>query len=453
LEQCFEPSVAETLNDAYRRCLHEVGVTTFLTHDMVHGRARDFETSLAPVRDPRNFQVRRIIGSARDVTERNALEQQLRHVAKMEATNRLTAGIAHDFNNILQGLMGGLEMVLLEAATPEMREYAEIALRSARRGAELTHRLLAFSRQQALQAHPVDAGEMLSSVARLLEPDLGPSIRLRMTTPATPVVILADSGQLEAAIVNLVVNAADAMPGGGLIDLGVALANPVGGLDLGSGPYAVLSVRDSGVGMEPAVLAQACEPFFTTKGVHRSGLGLSMVQGFARQSGGELYLESTAGVGTCAQVWLPLAQARPEKLPAHILLVDDAADVLVTTGAFLRHAGYEVTRVASGQQALAHLGSGARCDAVVTDFAMPDLNGVDLLAEVREMRPGTPGLIITGYGRAAVRAHDVGARVLTKPFTREALLQEVQRMLEQSTMPCNPFAQQGAGFDGDVMVE
>jgi PAS domain S-box-containing protein len=431
-EQCCSPEDAAELNAAYRRCLRRDGVTTFVMRRSVRGRARDFETSLTPVRDPRSFRVSRIIGVSRDVTERNALEQQLRHVAKMEATHRLTAGIAHDFNNMLQGLMGGLEMLLLEAPSPTMREYAEIAMHSAQRGAELTHRLLAFSRQQALQTRPVDAGQLLSNVARLLEPSLSHRYRLVVAPVPAPVMALADPGQLEAAIVNLVVNAADAMPGGGQIDLSVALATHVAGLDLGAGPYAVLSVRDSGTGMTPAVLAQACEPFFTTKGVNGSGLGLSMVQGFARQSGGDLCLESTVGVGTCVQVWLPLAEHASAKPPAHLLLVDDAADVLVTAGAFLRHAGYEVTRVASGQQALAHLASGARCDAVVTDFAMPGLNGIDLLTEVRDMRPGLPGLIITGYDHTGVRAYEVGARVLPKPFTRLALLEEVNALLERS---------------------
>jgi PAS domain S-box-containing protein len=440
-EDCHKPHESEALNEAFRRCLLREGVTTFLMQRSVRGRLGDFETSLAPVRDPSSGRITRIIGITRDVTERTALEQQLRHVAKMEATHRLTAGIAHDFNNMLQGLMGGLEMLLLEAEAPSLREYAEIALHSAQRGAELTHRLLAFSRQQALQAQPVDAGRLLCDVARILEPTLGKHFRLVAAPAAESVIVMADPEQLEAAIVNLVVNAADAMMGGGQIELSVSLATHLNGLDLPPGPYGVLIVRDTGSGMEPAVLAQACEPFFTTKGVNGSGLGLSMVQGFARQSGGDLCLESALGVGTCAQVWLPLAPVmQPDSsdgktdglAPGQLLLVDDAADVLVTAGAFLRHAGFAVTRVSSGQQALQHLATGARCDAIVTDFAMPHLNGIALLQEAQRMRPGLPGLIITGFDRTAMRGHEVGARVLQKPFSRQHLLDEVQAMLSRS---------------------
>jgi PAS domain S-box-containing protein len=437
-EQCHSADESKTLNAQYCRCLQREGVTTFVMRRNVFGRQREFETSLSPVRDPRSSLVTHIIGISRDVTERNALEHQLRHVAKMEATSRLTAGIAHDFNNMLQGLMGGLEMLQLEINEPSLREYADIALNAARRGADLTHRLLAFSRQQALQSRPVDAISLLNGVARLLEPTLSHGCRLIVIPPVQPVVILADPEQLEAAVVSLVVNAADAMPQGGRIEMSATLATHVGGLDLGTGPFAIISVHDEGMGMEPAVQAQACDPFFTTKGLNGSGLGLSMVQGFARQSGGDLCFESTVGVGTCAQIWLPLA-AEPIAIPtktsgaaAHLLLVDDAADVLVTVGAFLRHAGFEVTRVSSGEQALAHVLSGARCDAIVTDFAMPNLNGIDLLKELREVRPGLPGLIITGFDGMATRAHEIGVRVLHKPFVRRILLDEVQYMLSHS---------------------
>jgi len=439
-EECSSPEEAQALTEAFRRCLLRESVTTFVMARPVGGRQRHFETSLAPVRDPRTGYITRLIGISRDVTERTALESQLRHVAKMEATGRLTAGIAHDFNNMLQGLMGGLEMLLLEAGAPDLREYAEIALRSAQRGAELTHRLLAFSRQQALQSRPVDAFSLLTGVARVLEPTLGQRCRLVVAPVPHPIMVMADHDQLEAAIVNLVVNAADAMPGGGRIDLNVSLATHIIGLDLAPGPYAVLSVRDNGTGMDPTVLGQACEPFFSTKGLNGSGLGLSMVQGFARQSGGDLCLESTLGIGTCAQIWLPLAPmlagaietSSDNGAKTHLLLVDDAADVLVTAGAFLRHAGFAVRRVSSGREALAHLATGATCDGIVTDYAMPDLNGIELLKEVQTLRPGLPGLIITGFDCTEMHSQEVGARVLQKPFPRTELLAEVQSMLTRT---------------------
>jgi CheY-like chemotaxis protein len=250
---------------------------------------------------------------------------------------------------------------------------------------------------------------------------------------AAPIMTLADPGQLEAAIVNLIVNAVDAMPGGGRVEVCASMATHISGLDLPLGTYAVISVCDTGCGMTPEVLQQACDPFFTTKGPGGSGLGLSMVQGFARQSGGDLCIDSDIGRGTNVQIWLPLASetAGTEGVAAEVLLVDDAADVLVTAGAFLRHAGFQVTRVGSAQQALAYLASGAYCDAIVTDYAMPDMNGMDLLREAREMRPGLPGLIITGLDRTAMRAHEVGARILQKPFSRQALIGEVCALLDR----------------------
>jgi PAS domain S-box-containing protein len=427
---------ADELIAAYRTCLLRNTVTTVTTRYTIAGRAREFDVSLAPVQDPRTGTVSRLIGVGRDMTERAEVERGMRQLAKMEATHRLTAGVAHDFNNMLQALMGALEMLLIEVESDSTREYAEIALAAAQRGAALTQRLLAFTRQQALQPSPVDADRLIGGMSALLAPTLPPQVSLAVSQACAPIITLADPAQLEAALVNLVVNAAEAMPQGGQVELGAAIATHVAGLDLPLGTYAVFSVSDSGTGMTPEILQQACEPFFTTKGPSGSGLGLSMVQGFARQSGGDLSIDSEPGRGTTVRIWLPLAQQSEELRDAapHVLLVDDAADVLVTAGAFLRHAGFQVTRVSSGQAAMAHLATGVACDAIVTDYAMPDMNGMDLLREAREMRPGIPGLVITGLDRTAMRAQEVGARVVQKPFSRSALIEEVSALLDRITV-------------------
>jgi PAS domain S-box-containing protein len=447
-DQTHPPHEAEELLAAYRACAARGGPMMVVQRRTVRGTLRQFETALAPVRDPRSGRIERIMGVARDATERNEMESQLRHLAKVEATNRLSAGIAHDFNNLLQALMGGLEMLLVETAGMPAHSYAEVALQAAQRGAELTHRLLAYARQQMLQPQPVDASKLLAYVTGLLEHSLPHQVRIAVALSQMPAITLADPGQLEAAIVNLVVNAADAMPSGGSIEVGAAPGAPPAELGLPTGPYVVVSVADTGVGMDPAVLQQCCEPFFTTKGPRGSGLGLSMVQGFARQSGGELAIRSTPGQGTEIRIWLPAAQpdaseaeAAPE--PAHVLLVDDAPDVLVTAGAFLRHSGFQVTRVGTGHEALAHLQQGGRCDALVTDFCMPDLNGFELLDQARALRPQLPALIITGFDRRSLDDYDVRGRVLQKPFGRLTLVAEVQALLDEAGIAHRPLEPTG----------
>ena len=456
-QECHAPDEAAGLLEQYRRCLASGAVTTFAASRMVAGRKREFETALAPVRDPRSGQVDRIIGVARDVTERIEMELQMRQLAKIDATHRLPAGIAHDFNNMLQALMGGLEMLQLELQDPSQREYAEVALQAARRGAELTHRLLAFSRQQSLQPRSVDAGKLLEGVAGLVARSLGPQVRLAVTQPPAQVLAMADPGQLEAAIISLVVNAAEAMPQGGRIQIAASRAmaepGPAAGLVLAAGEHAVLSISDDGEGMAPDVLQQCCEPFFTTRGLNGSGLGLSMVQGFARQSGGDLRIESAPGRGTRMEIWLPLAAspAAPEACePAHVLLVDDAPDVLVTLGAFLGHAGLQVTRAATGREALAHLAQGVRCDVLVTDYAMPEVNGLELLRAARELRPRLPALLITGVDQTAMAAGPDGARMLQKPFGRCTLVDEVRSLLAPASMQDEPPARRRQLSDASV---
>jgi PAS domain S-box-containing protein len=430
---------AAQVTDAYTRCVAGDLAVTYVSERLVGDKMRLFETSLASVHDPRTGMVARIIGVARDVTERAAFEKRLRLIEKMEVTGRLAAGFAHDFNNLLQALMGGLEMLVLDVdGLP--REYAEIALQSAQRGAELTHRLLAFSRQQLLQPREVDLGVLLDSLRTLMSASIGQLLTLQLMAPKSTIAAFVDVAQLEAALVNLVVNARDATPQGGCVTLSVETAPAPHDMELPQGHWAVLAVTDTGAGMDEALVQKVCEPFFTTKGTKGTGLGLSMVQGFVRQSGGDMRIHSTPGAGTRIELWLRQVHVSAEEPPAgpgpapaaqagiHVLLVDDADDVLVTAAAFLRTVGWRVTRVGSGDEALARLASGLVCDALVTDYSMPGMNGIDVVAEARSMRPGLPALIITGLAGPLAR-YDGAIDVLRKPFGRQTLVEAVKRIV------------------------
>ncbi len=380
-----------------------------------------------------------VLSSIMDVTERTQLEAQLRQAQKLEAVGRLTAGVAHDFNNLLQSLMGGLELLLDNVADrPNASEYGQIALRAVRRGADLTHRLLAFSRQQKLQPRPLPLKQLFGDVANLISRTFGPNIRLTMLPLPGELTVTADSAQLQAAILNLAMNARDAMGGSGPLTISAYAADADASMTLTPGGYMVIAVEDKGIGMDEATVEKACEPFFTTKGLGGSGLGLSMVQGFARQSGGDVRIVSAPGRGTRVEIWLPSVEspevagenaARRKAASGHILLVDDAADVLVTVGAFLRGAGYLVTSVESGDKALAKLMSGDRFDAIVTDYAMRGLNGIDLLRQARDIDKTLPGLIITGYYDIGLGEALEGALTLRKPFSRAKLLERVDELV------------------------
>lgn len=389
-------------------------------------------------------QAARTIGVLRDVTEQVAMEEQLRHQQRLETIGQLTAGVAHDFNNLLQAMMGSLELLLDEIVDqPEMRECAEGALRMGERGARLTHHLLAFARKQVLKPRALDLPELIADIADTLRRTLGPQIVIPIEIEPDPPRVYADPGQLEAAVLNLALNARDAMPKGGtlkieMFEAGPLVLNPME--DPTARRYVVLVVSDTGTGMSEATLAKACEPFFTTKGPKGSGLGLSMVHGFARQSGGDLRVHSALGRGTRMEIWLPVAEeeGRTVVVPAvehsriagRVLLVDDESEVLVTLGSFLKGAGFAVRTVRTGDEALALLAGGEMVDVLVTDYAMPGLDGPELIAQVRQMHAGLPALVVSGYAEAE-RLEDqlANVRVMRKPFRRMALVQEVAALI------------------------
>jgi PAS domain S-box-containing protein len=407
----------------------------------IRGRTRLLNVVLAPIPDETGAP-RFVLACVDDVTERSRLEAALRQGQKMEAIGGLAAGVAHDFNNILQAIIGGLDLVIEEASTDApARDFATIALNAAMRGSQLTHHLLSFARKQALYPQTVDLASFLPEIENLLARTLGPHIAIDLRVQQAPRA-LADPGELETALLNLAINAAHAMPGGGRLTI------EAHELSTKERSWVRIAVTDTGAGMDEATMAQAVEPFFTTKGLNGTGLGLSMVQGFAEQSGGTLRIRSMPGRGTAVELRLPAAAtaARPERPAApaalrpaaRVLLVDDSTDVLVTVGALLEKTGFDVVRADSGDRALTILAAQGRFDALVSDYAMPGLNGAELIARVRELRPGLPVLVITGY--AAVSQARLLAKetaILLKPFTRLELIEALMRVLQDAPDPAD----------------
>jgi PAS domain S-box-containing protein len=379
----------------------------------------------------------RMSGILLDITERHLAQERIRQSQQLEAVGRLTAGVAHDFNNVLQALLGGIELAIEGAVDrPDLRTDLELSLQAGRRGARLTSHLLSFSRQQTLRPAALDLPPLLDELSRTLARTLGHTIQLEVKAVASLPHVFVDGAHLDSALLNLALNARDAMPDGGdLVIEATATADHV-----------ALSVSDTGSGMTSEVLAQACEPFFSTKGPKGSGLGLSMVQGFARQSNGELRIESVVGLGTRITLNLPLAGAVPAPAPGRktvsvvgqgrVLVVDDEVDVGRITGLFLVKAGYEVVTVNSADRALEVLAGPSQFDAVVTDFAMPGMDGAELVLRARDCCAMLPAVVITGYaGADRLDRLPGGVAVLHKPFHREQLARMVKRVIDAAKQP------------------
>ncbi len=388
-----------------------------------------------------------IIGFAkitRDITEKRqaqqALEQaqqELFQAQKMEAVGQLTGGIAHDFNNLLTAILGSLQIARKKAASlPEVVNLVDNAILGAKRGASLTQRLLAFSRKQDLKLEPVRVPVLVSDMADLLQRSIGPEVEIGTTFPLNLPLIKSDPNQLENALLNLVVNARDAMPNGGAVTIS-AKRQVVGERqikDLHAGEYVCLSVKDEGVGMDADTLEKAATPFFTTKGVGKgTGLGLPMVQGLMAQSGGGLIVKSQLGSGTTAELWLPVADAvadtseaaveKQELAPSRpltVLVVDDDGLVLMNSVLMLEDLGHCAIDAQSGEDALNVLADGPLPDVVLTDQAMPHMTGAELAKKITERYPGLKVVLATGY---AELPEGVGADLprLSKPFTQSQL--------------------------------
>jgi PAS domain S-box-containing protein len=396
-------------------------------------------------------------GFIRDLTEKIAAEQQLRQAQKLDAIGQLTGGVAHDFNNLLTAIIGNADMLLgapgLDAKT---RELADGILKSGLRGADLTHRLLAFARKQSLQPQLIDLNQRLPDLVAMLRRTLGEAIRITLNLADGLWPTRLDPSQFEDAVVNLAINARDAMPSGG--DLIIATANvelddsyAAFETDLQPGGYVLLTVTDSGTGMAPEVVARAIEPFFTTKQPGSgTGLGLSMVYGFVKQSGGHLTIYSEPGLGTTVHLYLPRAEPAHDATGAAIataeqptprgreaiLLVEDNADVRTMAARQLTELGYRVMEAEHGPAALSILRSGATVDLLFTDSVMPlGMTGRELADAARGMRPGLRVLFTTGYRGIRPEAAPVGEDrdVLHKPYRKQELAKRIRNALDRPT--------------------
>ena len=375
-------------------------------------------------------------GTLTDISEQRSLESQLVQAQKMDAIGKLTGGIAHDFNNLLAAVISGLSLIERKAELgEEQQRVLGMTKRAAEQGSELVRRLLAFARRQQLEPRPIDLAALRDAVSDLLTHTLGGLVKLEWQIEDGIWPVFADQAQLELALVNLLINARDAMPAGGTVTITTANCTlsdeKVPGI--ADGDYVRLAVADTGTGISSDNLEKVMEPFFTTKELGKgSGLGLSMVYGFAKQSNGAFRLQSKVDTGTTAELWLPRASqsAAPEEpaapepsavplRPLRVLLVDDHAEVRSTTAAVLQDGGHEVFEADNGAEALALLKTrDCDFDLLITDYAMPHLSGTDLLREARQLCPGMPALLITGYAETEIISdRPQGVEMLLKPFT------------------------------------
>lgn len=389
-----------------------------------------------------------------ETQERARAEEQLRQSMKMDAVGQLTGGIAHDFNNMLTGVIGALDLMRLRIGRQQygdLDRYMSAAHTSASRAAALTQRLLAFSRRQSLESRVVAVNPLILSLGELLQRTLTERIILDIQLDEASGLAEVDPNQLENALLNLSINARDAMPDGGTLTIATRLAriDAAEAADLGgnAGTYVAIDIADTGVGIPAAMLTKVFEPFFTTKPLGQgTGLGLSMVYGFVQQSSGFISVSSTENAGTSITLYLPAAQASTEVAEARaantevrsgtgqaILVVEDDDSVRLLLDSVLQDLGYRVHLAENGQQALDMLPRIGTLDLLVTDVGLPGLNGRQLAEIVQQRRPGLPVLFISGYAEnAATRSEFLGPRMrlMTKPFTLECLAETVSSVLQ-----------------------
>ncbi|HEX8644317.1 MAG TPA: response regulator [Allosphingosinicella sp.] len=374
-----------------------------------------------------------------EVAERERAEEALRQAQKMEAVGQLTGGIAHDFNNLLTPILGGLELIANRVDDVRVKRVAEAALESARRGAKLTSQLLAFSRIQRLAMKPIEVNAVIANMRQILKHTIGPAIEIRTDLDETAGRAICDENQLENAILNLAINARDAMADGGVLTISTRCTEEPARPDLEAGDYVCISVEDNGHGMAPDVLARAIEPFFSTKPLGKgTGLGLAQVYGIAQQSGGTLRIESDEGKGTKVQIILPRSRGAgpaagqepgrsagagaPRAKRARILVVDDDCDVRSFLADVLDDLGHEVAACDCGEAALAEVARDCP-DLLLLDFAMPGMNGAEVAKAVRARCPQLPIVFVTGYAESEQLEAALGTdvKVLRKPFSVDDL--------------------------------
>ena len=382
------------------------------------------------------------------LVQRRRTEEQLAHAQRLDAIGQLTGGVAHDFNNLLTVMSGSLQLLECEYETqPGAREVIGSALRSAERGAELTSKLLAFARRQHLSPRAIAPASLLADVQLMLSRTLGDAIRLEVDCQSETPAVFADPSQLDSALINLALNGRDAMPDGGSISISARecrIEADSARVEHRPGCYVVFTVADTGRGMTPDVLARACEPFFTTKAIGRgSGLGLSMVYGFVKQSGGDMHIESEPTRGTRIELWLPVAaieavaQATGPAAEVHgsemVLVVEDEAEVRNIAASFLRSLGYRVVAVGSASEALKQLATNQDFALLFSDVMLGGgMNGVELAQAARSLRPKLGILLTSGYDDPATQGVTSSAEdfeLLRKPYRREQLAAAARRNL------------------------
>jgi signal transduction histidine kinase len=399
--------------------------------------------------DPRVLQrtLRLAVEREAHQRERNLLAEKLRQAQKMEVVGQLAAGVSHDFNNVLQIIMSGIDVLKDEKfISPHAHTFLNMIDRATERGSDLTNHLLSYSRKQRLDQTLLDVVEVLGNMRTLLSRTLGTDVVVTTRFAASPALVRTDRSQLETALMNIAINASHAMVDGGSLhfEVGNAEAEPFG--EIKPGHYVVIAVTDTGTGMTAEVLASVFDPFFTTKGSSGTGLGLAMVQGFSRQSGGDVRVMSKLGEGTRLEIWLPQAEDDAQPAPplqntkndmpcqcGRVLLVDDCSDVLVAIAAFLRTAGFTVFQALDGKQALAALADGERFDVLITDFMMPTMKGPELIKQARLFQLGLPALVISGFAGVSDALADLpGVMFLQKPFRRDQFIAQVNALVTRT---------------------
>ncbi len=468
-EKVHDPEVLPEVKQRWERSI-ATGERFEMTFPLrgADGVFRPFLTRVEPVRNEHG-QVIRWLGTNTDVSAQHAAEAELRSLAetlearvveaiaereathaklgelqKMETIGQLTGGVAHDFNNLLTPIVGNLDLLRRRhAGDDRSQRLLSGALQAADRAKTLVQRLLAFARRQVLEARAVDTAALVEGMTDLIGRSIGPRVAIKVQAEPGLPAARVDPGQLELALLNLAVNARDAMPAGGTLTISLSEEHvgPGHPAALRHGSYIRLAVADTGTGMDPVTLARAIEPFYSTKGVGKgTGLGLSMVHGLAAQSGGVLMLRSQPGEGTCAEIWLPVASAAAERVggaggaaPPHtrplvVLLVDDEELVRLGTAEMLGDLGHIVIEAGSGSQALELLRTGTEPDLVITDYLMPGMTGTELAAEIRKVHPAVPMLLATGYANLA-GDEMANLPLLTKPFRQAEVAARIAELM------------------------
>ena len=446
----FPPAVADEMVEHDRQVLTSGEPQTIEETASMRGVARTYLTTRGVYRDAQE-QVIGLVGFSRDITELKRLEQQFRQAQKMEAVGQLAGGVAHDFNNLLTAIIGFGEMAFnsLDPADPNRELITEIR-RAGQRAATLTRQLLAFSRKQVLRPEVVSLNALLGDVLKLLQRLIGEDIEVSLTPDEALGMARIDPGQFEQAVINLAVNARDAMPQGGslLIETAnVELDEMYASLheDVAAGPYVMVAVSDSGLGMDEATRARIFEPFFTTKPTGEgTGLGLAMVYGFVKQSGGHVEAYSEPGRGTTFKIFLPRVFDAVVTLPADdtatmpkghetVLLVEDEEAVRTLTGRVLQAAGYTVLSARNGPEAIRLADEHQdTIHLLATDLVMPRMSGLEVASQLTQTRPGIRILLMSGYPNEAAMRHGVppGASLLQKPFNAIGLTRAVRQVLD-----------------------